>query len=101
MELGRPVETKKIKLSEAPRGFAIAGRDRVLKGNLFFFGEVFKGHMPYAIPEEKQMAGHFGLAYRLKRAGYKSTFMREDGTVWRVDIAEFEILTQCEVEANE
>lgn len=48
----------------------------------------------FAIPEERQMANHYGVMVLMS---FKSHVIRDDNSVWFVDLEEFESVERIEV----
>lgn len=62
------------------------------KGNMFKCGEVKKGgNEPYCYTQEKQCAGH--ICRRIGQGIYNVEVIRDDGTVWGIDLRNFETIT--------
>lgn len=88
----------KIKFSELPFYIRNAYPNKAKAGFVYKFGEVEHSSNPYAYTEEKQMSGHFGVALKLGTTPYtKSTFIREDGTVWQILFENFKEYEKVEV----
>jgi hypothetical protein len=89
----------KMKFSELPFFIRNSYPNKAMDGQVYKFGEVQHSSNPYAYPEEKQMSGHFGVALRLGLTQYsKSTFVRDDGTVWQIFFTNFKEYEKVEVE---
>lgn len=86
------IEIKEVemKFDELPSYLRLCYPNKTKAGYGYRFGNVKPCSNPYAHPEEKQMAGHYGVCLRLSLIGNSSTFVRDDGTVWQVYMDVFE-----------
>lgn len=88
------IKTRKVKYKDLP-GVIRKGYPRFIKSNsIYYFGNVKPHENRFAIPEERQMANHYGVMVVLS---FKSHVIRDDNTVWVVDLEEFERVERIEV----
>ena len=64
---------------------------RRVEEGFFRFGEVKPGGNPYAFTEERNCAGH--ICRKIGNGIYNIHVIRDDGTVWKVNLEYFESVT--------
>lgn len=81
--------TEEITFAELPGYWRIGSR--FPRGNTYIkCGEVKRGgNEPYCYPEEKQCAGHVCRVLRPERTFGRATVIRDDGTVWQIQLSAF------------
>lgn len=92
------VEKTKMKFEDLPSYLRLAYPNKTKGGQAYKFGNVKSCSNPYAYTEEKQMSGHYGICLKLSLTGNKSTFIRDDGTVWMIYMDLFENVENIIVE---
>lgn len=71
------------------------GYPRFIKSNdIYYFVNVKPHENRFAIPEERQMANHYGVMIVMS---FKSHVIRDDNSVWFIDLEEFESVERIEV----
>lgn len=88
------IKTRKVKYEDLP--YVIRkGYPRFIKSNdIYYFGNTKPHENRFAIPEERQMANHYGVMFVMN---FNSHVIRDDNTVWYVDLEEFESVERIEV----
>lgn len=88
------IKTRKVKYKDLPWVIR-KGYPRFIKNNsIYYFGNVKPHENRFAIPEERQMSNQYGVMVVLS---FKSHVIRDDNTVWDVDLEEFESVERIEV----
>lgn len=88
------IKTRKVKYKDLPWVIR-KGYTRFIKSNdIYYFGNVKPHENRFAIPEERQMANHYGVMVVMS---FKSHVIRDDNSVWVVDLEEFESVERIEV----
>lgn len=88
------IKTRKMKYKDLPWVIR-KGYPRFIKSNdIYYFGNAKPHENRFAIPEERQMANHYGVMVVMS---FKSHVIRDDNSVWVVDLEEFESVERIEV----
>lgn len=87
-----------MKFEDLPSYLRLVYPNKTKDGFAYKFGNVKPCSNPYAFTEEKQMSGHYGICLKLSLIGNKSTFIRDDGTVWMIYMDAFETVENILVE---
>lgn len=88
------IKTRKVKYKDLPRVIR-KGYPRFIESHdIYYFGNAKPHENRFAIPEERQMANHYGVMVVMS---FKSHVIRDDNSVWVVDLEEFESVERIEV----
>lgn len=88
------IKTRKVKYKDLPYVIRKCYPRFIKSNDIYYFGNVKQHENRFAIPQERQMANHYGV---MDVMSFKSQVIRDDNSVWLVDLEEFESLERIEV----
>lgn len=88
------IKTRKVKYKDLPWVIRKCYPRFIKSNDIYYFGNVKPHENRFAIPEERQMANHYGVMVVMS---FKSHVIRDDNTVWDVDLEGFESVERIDV----
>lgn len=89
---------EEIKSEDVPFYFQHGTFGPIKSESLIYCGEVKQGwNEPYCFTEEKQCSGHICRVLAPKSVISRCNVIRDDGTVWRIDLNNFLSVTKLDI----
>lgn len=88
------IKTRKVKYEDLPYLIRKCYPRFIKSNGIYYFGNAKRHENRFAIPDERQMANHYGVMVVMS---FKSHVIRDDNSVWDVDLEEFESVERIEV----
>ena len=88
------IKTRKVKYKDLPWVIRKGYPSFIKSNDIYYFGNAKQHENRFAIPEERQMANHYGVMVVMS---FKSHVIWDDNSVWVVDLEEFESVERIEV----